>query len=167
MDDRLPAKLAHKASRSTGLELDDLLQEARLAYWKAKHHGSYDPHKSAWSTYSYISVSRHLWGVTDSHRRKYPDCEELSDEVPCGDPSPEDRAIFMEMLRQLPDDARTVVDLVFSGAPELSSATPARIRQVLRSALGWPADRVNEAVRHVTAILREPMVRRAPVAHHS
>jgi len=55
-------KLAQSFSFTTGLEFDDLFQEAYLAYNKALE--SYDPSKSKFSTHAWNCISAHLKNYT-------------------------------------------------------------------------------------------------------
>lgn len=159
MDDRIPAKAAWSFTRTTGMEQEDLLQEARLAVIRAEPH--YNPHKAAWSTFSTTCVTRQLCGVVSAERRKHPQHEELGDWLPSQEPGPEDRAIFMELLRQLPEDARTIVDMIFSDASIMAGMTPARARRTIKAVLMWPADRVDVACAAIVTVLRGgPMIRR-------
>src|ERR1700722_12302043 len=70
MDDRIPAKLASSFARTTGIDRDDLLQEARIAYWWADACGKYDPHHAAFSTYATHCVTRRLCDVVRASHRQ-------------------------------------------------------------------------------------------------
>ena len=165
MDDRLSVKLAGSFARTTGMDFDDLLQEARIAYLRADGvAGGNDPHKSAFITFATWAVYRSLCSAADYDRRKAPPHEELFEWTAFdGAPSPEDAAIFRELLRQLPEDARTMVDLVLSDAGEFLGLSPSGARRALRGALGWPAERVNAAFAVVSRMLRGPVIRRSPI----
>lgn len=158
-DDRVPARIAASFAATTGMERDDLAQEARIAAWRAEEH--YDPELAAWSTYATHCVTRRLCSVADRHRRWHPQHEELGEHLASAEPSPEDRLIFLDLLRSLPEDARTVADLALSDAHGLLGLTPRAVRSAIRTALSWPADRADAAVAEVTRLLRgEIMVRR-------
>ena len=160
MDDRLAVKFAGSFAVTTGIEFEDLLQEARIAYHVAE--GRYDPRKSAFVTFATHCVYRSLCSVADREKQKAPEHEELHEWTAFdGAPSPEDQAIFREMLHQLPEDARTMVDLVLSDAREFLGVSPAGARRALRNALGWPAARVDDAFATVSRALRGPMARRS------
>lgn len=158
-DDRLLLRIAASFATTTGMERDDLAQEARLAAWRAEEH--YDPELAAWSTYATRCVTRRLCSVVDRHRRWHPQHSELIDDVASLEPSEEDRAVFLDLVRQLPEDARTVVSLVTSDATDLMGLTPRAVRAAIRRALSWPSDRIDAAVADVLRLLRgEIMVRR-------
>jgi RNA polymerase sigma factor (sigma-70 family) len=57
-NERLLKKLANSYSMTTGVEFDDLFQEAYIAYYNAMK--TYDPNKSKLSTYVWHCVSSHL-----------------------------------------------------------------------------------------------------------
>ena len=163
--DSIPEWLAASFARSTGLEREDLAQEARLAAWRAEQR--YDPELAAWSTFSHSAVTRQLCTVLNRHRRYHSGHVELADEQASQEASQEDRLVFLDMLRQLPEDARTVAELALSSGDELLGLAPnswsaGSLRDAIRTALGWPASRVNAAVNDVVRLLLrgEMMVRR-------
>lgn len=158
----IPARIAASFAATTGLERDDLLQEALLAAWRSEEH--YDPELAAWSTYSTHVVTRRLCSVAERHRRHHPDHrhDELGEHLASPESSPEDRMVFLGLIRQLPEDARAVVSLALSDAQDLLGLTPRGVRAAVRAALGWPAGRADAAIDDVVRLLLrgELMVRR-------
>jgi DNA-directed RNA polymerase specialized sigma24 family protein len=152
---KIAEKYARSFSQSNNIEYDDLLQEAELACWNAEYDGSYDPRKAALTSYQTTCVFRHLCSVTDSIKRKrLPGYQvEMSDLLPDKSPNPEDTAVFYELVRQLPDDARVVTDLVFSN-DFLAGLDPTKSKNIIREVLGWSNDRINSAFNAITGMLR-------------
>lgn len=151
----IPQTLAASFAATTGIDRDDLLQEASLAYWRARSGGAYDPHFAAFNTFATHCVYRHLCSVARTGRR-YPQHEELQpndNRLSTNDPSPEDRLIFAEMLRDLPEDARTVVSLILGDAQAMASLTRAAAKRALKKALPWPPHRLEAAFSSITEAL--------------
>ena len=57
---RYLTKMASQVSQATGLEYDDLHQQARLAYWQAKNDPRYDPRKASLATFCSRCTFTHL-----------------------------------------------------------------------------------------------------------
>lgn len=154
-----PSVLRYAASfhRTTGLDLDDLLQEARVAHLRAvraEENGKYDPHISSFDTYATNAVYHHMCRVHGANRRGAEVLgEDLSGEedasfeetlVDDRTPAPDRRLLLAELVRELPDDARAVVDLVLGDLPAevidpvLAGVRGAskKLREYVRLALG-------------------------------
>lgn len=160
MDDRIPAKLANSFARTTGLDREDLLQEARIAYWWADACGGYDPHKAAFSTFATHCVYRRLCDLASASKRA-PVIEGSRDDEREADfadpaPSPEDAAVFADLLRSLPDDARMVVSMVLGDAQALAGMTRRGARAAVRTALpsDWTPRQADRAFRAVSRALK-------------
>lgn len=145
---------ARKFSVNSAMEQDDLLQEALLAVWQAETGGTYDPEKASLRTYSSTCAFRHLCTVTERHKRRHPTMDELDEAQPSDDPTPEDAALFMELIRELPGDARIVVETILSDVSEFSGLSPTRARRAVINKLAWPTKRVKEALDAVADLFR-------------
>jgi DNA-directed RNA polymerase specialized sigma24 family protein len=155
-------RYANSFARTTNLELDDLLQVGRMAHARAEtaiDTGQYDPRKSSFNTFTTRVVYRELCSELEwSRRHSGPptvslDAEdeeedgprrgvgELADETT---PAPDRRLVLAELIRELPEDARAVVDLVLGDLPDgLVDAVldgvrgaPQRLRSYVRRTLG-------------------------------
>lgn len=142
--------------KSTGVEYDELLQEARCAAWLAASGGVYDPHKAALKTYASHYVFNKLFTLVGKHQRKHPNTVEIDEYVVADEPTPEDVVYFHELLRQLPEDARTVVSMVLEDAGSVANLAPTKARQIIANGLNWPKDRLREAFAAITQILSIP-----------
>ena len=145
---------ARKFSVNSAMDHDDLLQEALLAVWLAEVGGTYDPEKASLRTYSSTCCFRGLCTVVERHKRKNPTTDELDETLPGHGPSPEDRALFMELIRELPNDARLVVEAVLSDAAALSGLSPTRARRAVVEKLSWPRERIRDALDAVADLFR-------------
>lgn len=143
-------RYARSFARTTGIDLDDLLQEARIAYFRAEaaiESGKYDARISSFDTYATNAVYHHMCKVHAARRREVdasgeePDADVLAD---TSTPLPDRQLIFAELVRELPEDARAVVDLVLGDLPAeiidpvLSGVKGAsrRLREYIRLKLG-------------------------------
>ena len=145
---------AHRFSVNSTMEMDDLLQEALLAVWLAEVGGTYNPEKASLRTYSSTCCFRGLCTVVERHKRKNPTTDELDETLPGHGPSPEDRALFMELIRELPNDARVVAEAVLSDAAALSGLSPTRARRAVVEKLSWPRERIRDALDTVADLFR-------------
>jgi DNA-directed RNA polymerase specialized sigma24 family protein len=140
-------KYARAFAEANSIDPDDMLQEARIAVWRAEcavESGQYDPRKASFNTYATTAVYRRMCSVLDNHKRilanggdnlnggrdtfqllnyhrKWTDSErdineieEIPDQL---SPGPDRALILAELIRELPDDARAVVDLVLGDLP--------------------------------------------------
>ena len=133
-------KIAHYYSRRTGVNYDDMLGEALLEYARAleaKRDGTYDPEKSAFTTYAWMRMRSRL-GKVVNHRRYRPiGAEEPSLGIPDEASAPPDRrASVASALSGLPDDAALAVRMVLESPAEYAGmnryAAQLRVRRELR-----------------------------------
>lgn len=147
-------RYARSFSRHPELEHDDLMQVGRLAIWRAERAigtGQYDPRISSWDTYATNCVYKAMCRELAERRREralqvVSLGEEASiDELADGHGLPPDGRLFLhDLLRELPDDARAVVELVIGDeAGDLVDAAlsgargaTARLRSYVRRSLG-------------------------------
>jgi len=142
----------YRANRHMGAEYEDLEQIAAQAVWRAE--GRYDPHASSLATFSTVCATRDLLSHVDRRVRRQLVTEELGEHEVDPGPSPEYAAIFGEMVRQLPEDARTVVRLVMEDASVFGGLASETARRMIGRALGWPAERLQDAFASIEASLR-------------
>ncbi len=144
---------------TTGIEHEELLQEAYLAAWLAATDGSYEPEASSLKTYASRCVFNKLCTVSTQARRKHPTTDELDPQMAGAQPSPEDVACFRELLRQLPDDAKLVVRMILEDAGAVAGLAPTKVKLALAEALNWPRARLREAFTAISKALAGDMRR--------
>lgn len=166
----IAAMVAHDFHRrNPAIEYETLEQEALEAVWRSETGGRYDPRVASLRTFSTTCARRQLLTIAQREgRRAIPTvsldmrrggekmdglsiAETLADESP----DPEHVAMFRELLRQLPEDARTVVRLALEEAGSLGGLAPRRARAVIAEALGWGADRLREAFSSIESALAD------------
>ena len=172
----IAAMVAHKFHRrNPDIEYEVLEQEALQAVWRAQDGDRYDPSKAGFATFATVCATRQLLTLAQSHRRRCLPTESL-DAVEAGmpdargwladerQPDPEHLAMFAELIRQLPDDARTVVQLVLGDAGTFGGLASRRAKRLIADALGWPAERLVSAFSDIAhGIGRKGVARRAPI----
>lgn len=148
-------KYGHSFARSTGMETEDALQEARLAFVRAERavdDGRYDPRLASFNTFATHCVYRAMCSEASRRRGRNDPTEELSDEIPDGvTPSPDRRLVLAELVRELPADARACVELVL-GSVEVEASARA-VRQYARRVLGMSKSRVDASFSAVAEML--------------
>jgi hypothetical protein len=152
----LPTKLAIQYAFSTGIDFGHLYSEALQAYWLAEIDPSYDPRKSAFVTFATNCVKNQLNSVVYSYRRKHPPIfSELDESMPDTQPSPDHIAFFVELVQQLPNDAKVVVQIALSDATD--GVPYSRIRSAIRNMLRpvWPPSRIDKAFQALTTMLKQ------------
>lgn len=155
VDVRLAYKLAHSFHQTTGMELEELQQEALMAYAVADVDPSYDDHKAAWTTFAQWCIMRHLCTAVEKHKRKFPQNAELHDIHSDPSPNPEDRMIFLDLVSKLPDDAKAVIDIVFSDTEFFAGMASTKARRAIRERLSWKGPRIDRAFAEIRNLLNE------------
>jgi hypothetical protein len=157
IDLSIPKKLAVKYAFKTGMDMEYLLGEALEAYWIAMCDPTYDPRKSAFSTFAYIVVNSRMMDVEYKHRReRSTPTIELDEQMGDGAVSVERECYFNELLRQLPSDGRFIVWMVLGN--RMDGIAPHRVRSTIRKTLrptGWTASRIDKAFQSVSDMLKE------------
>ena len=141
---------ASRLAATTGIDYDDLLQEARIAEWKAIQ--SYNPDHSSLKTYMSRCLYNRLLTVVKCHGRKSVpygtavalDSDESAFELIDNSPSQEDVSIFADLLRQLPEDAKILVHLVLSDVATVSNIDD--VKQIASDRLSWAPARIRLAI---------------------
>jgi RNA polymerase sigma factor (sigma-70 family) len=165
-------RYARSFSRSTGLEYEELLQVGRIAVWRAElavERGNYDPHASSFATYATNCVRMAMCKELAAHRHRVSTAD-LGEEATVEDlvddysVSPDGRLVIAQLVRDLPDDARAVVELVLGDVPgEVLDAVLAgargasqRLRSYIRRTLGMRrGDRAETTFGSIARALRE------------
>lgn len=164
METRMAMQLAMSFQRTTGLDLDDLFQQACLVYAEAEVDGKHDPTRMKFTSYVYMRMRSGLIGYCQSqhcHARRLQFRDGSStyrddgQERPgCGMDDwatrvapPERGAEITEFLEHLDPDARTVCELVLDNADEYAPihqhwhAARRRVKTELNE-LGWSGVRI-------------------------
>ena len=147
--------MARGFARTTGLEYDDLAQEAKIAYWKAENDPRYDPHKAGVATFCSMCTHRTLCNYTARQQTyaTHHQIEPIDPAIPDDRVPPDDAVYFRELLGALPDDAKTIVGLMFGEAARVSTGN---MREFVRKRLYrvWPRWRIDQAFRAIAQMLR-------------
>jgi len=162
-EDYLPAirKLAHSFHRTTGLPYEDLFSEACMAYVKARR--SYKQNRSKFITYLYHVCRRELidYSAFSARYTEYIKVEELP--IPpqqlIDQLTPERHMMVKDMIEQLGDEARAIVQMILSAPQEyLGNGSPKRARggliKKLRS-MGWSWPKIWGAFTEIKLALNE------------
>ena len=165
METNLARKLAWSFHHTTGLEFEDLYQEACLAYCWAERDSNYDPRKAAFTSFAYMCMRSHLCNIVtkcraDASRRFPTDTIALLNDWEAIDnaPAPDEELEFREQLGELSKEARFVIRLVFESPHEYlcltSREAQAKIRQYLRDQ-GWSWVDIQKTLKEIKGLLRQ------------
>lgn len=135
-------KLSRVFHQSTGIEIDDLFQEASIAYLKAidKH----DPEKGKLSTYAWWCISNHLKNYVKEERSHQFSLSVFDEEI-----ENEFSYCPSNYFENLPEDALEVAKVILR-TPKLyvtrtEEDVVARLKNVMEKR-GWPRSKTVEAI---------------------
>ena len=114
-------KIAWSFHKSTGMDVDDLIQEASLIYLEAIK--TYDPSKGKLSTYIWKVTKNHLQSFV-TYQNKWNDKTISIEEVDIDKPVSR-YSLFDSLTRE----AKDIVDVVLSAPAEFDSLIPAKARK--------------------------------------
>lgn len=151
-EEDLIRNLAWSFHKTTGIDVDELIGEASIAYCKARN--DWDKVSCKFSTYAFRCITNHLityiGGIKEERRRQ---CEMMPYlQVP----SRSHASNFVDFLHSLPKDAKEVVQAILSAPRDfLSSNGKLARRKVLGKCLmnGWSIGRAEKAIRTVKIAL--------------
>lgn len=152
----------YRSNAHIGIDYEELEQEAYGALYRAETSPLYDPRKASLATFSNWCVSNELCTVLERHKRRHPVNESLTPRpgergieewMSDGQPTPEDTVIFLEMLRQLPEDARIVVQVVLGDPGKFGGIASRACKQMIGEALGWSSGRLRRAFKSIESML--------------
>ncbi len=150
----LVRKIAWSYHKSTGLDYDDLFQEASLGGILAKER--FDPERGVlFSTFCYHVVRNHLnTFLAKQSKQALTETEEELYSMHYDGPSPLDQVVFHSLVEELPEDARLVCELIFNSPLEfLRSAPRTKLVMKLREK-GWTWSRIWNALRPIKTMLK-------------
>jgi hypothetical protein len=157
LDTTIPTQLAIQYAFSTGIDFGHLYSEALQAYWLATVSPNYDPRKAAFCTFAAYCIKNQLNSVVYDYRRKNPPIfDELNEFIPdSGQPSADHIAFFVQLVKQLPEDAQIVASIALSDATD--GVPFYRIRNVIRNMLrpAWSHGRIDKAFQALTTMLKQ------------
>ena len=145
-------KLAWSFHKSTNIDYDDLYGEALLGYAMAvdaaEVRGTYDPEKSAFTSFAWMCMNHHLCSVI--HQRKYKSIGSMELDPKILDyrlPSPDRKLAFKDFLSHLSEEARFVVEMVLKSPVDFLELGRQRGRRKLKGALRDRGMNEQEAIR--------------------
>lgn len=145
--------------RTTGLELEELIGEAMLAYAETLRSKKYDPERSGWSTWIYTNVKNHL-NTYCQHMKKSSHITFLEhlDTYASNQADPEITTVFKNMIeKKTSEDVQKICRMIFEKPTEFTD-TPKFVRGKLYRrlrALGWSWSRIWNSLREIKNILNE------------
>lgn len=165
-DLRLVYSVAHSFRRSTGMDLDELIAEASLAFVEACL--KWNPQKAPLSSFSVLRMTNHLTDWLDGererkrHEQKLPEGEDENDEDPIPSTlhllvTPERLVDFKQRLNMASCDGKEVCKIIFESPGEFMDMAKSRkakgwLKKALR-AIGWSWPRIWRAFREVENIV--------------
>jgi len=140
-------KIAWSFHKSTGMDVDDLIQEASLIYLEAIK--TYDPSKGKLSTYIWKVTKNHLqYFVT--YQNKWNDKTISIEDVDIDKPVSR-YSLFDSLTRE----AKDIVDVVLSAPAEFDSLIPAKARKRVMNKLRgkhWNMMKITQGMEELKAV---------------
>lgn len=151
-------RLSWQYHQQTGVDFEDLLGEAEVAYCKAAQH--YDPARPVqFSTYLYTAVLNQISSFIQRELRnnQYTVSANDVDLETVGDVTKHDH--FWAVLEDMPEDARRVCRMVLDSPQDYLRQAPkmtrGQIKRQLRSEWGWTHQRIWGAFHSIHQALKE------------
>ena len=150
-NENLIRKIAWSFNRSTGIEFDDLFQEAYIAYVKAME--SYNPKKGKISTHVWFCISSHLKNYIKEEKKQTDFCVSMEGTDVKHEPDIQPKP-FWEKLNK---EAIVITNIIIS-APKLFMDIPtktieSKITGILLSK-GWGMKKIKQGLQNLSSIYR-------------
>jgi RNA polymerase sigma factor (sigma-70 family) len=140
-------KIAWSFHKSSGIDCEDLMQEAYIGYMKAMK--TYDPNKSKITTHAWLTISSHLKNYLKLNQKQTEHLCSIEEHPvnPCEIPNP-----YFECLTT---EAQKIADIILE-TPRYFLECPQReafrrIKKILKNH-GWPVSKINEEIQNLTLI---------------
>ena len=140
-------KIAWSFHKSTGMDVDDLIQEASLIYLEAIK--TYDPSKGKLSTYIWKVTKNHLQSFV-TYQNKWNDKTISIEEVDIDKPVSR-YSLFDSLTRE----AKDIVDVVLSAPAEFDSLIPAKARKRVMNKLRgkqWTVKKIAQGMEELKTV---------------
>lgn len=151
-------KLAWSFARTTGLDVDELFQEACLAGLKAEEQSSYDPSRGATKdTFLYWKMKTGLLDYIKKLRRE----KEKGEDIPVGDDiqvGTEVRYGFLDEVNNLSRAAQEAWNMLYKNPHEYLALGSKKARGELKTQLreqGWSWPKIRQALNELRSLARE------------
>ena len=160
MEMNMLRKLAWSFAGTTGLDFEDLFQEAALTWCKIEKSDRYDCRKSAFNTYAYLCINNHLKTMA-TRDKKYRNYNVAADDqqlqaIADKKATPEQSAQWHDRLHLLSAEAQFVLKLIFESPVEfLQLAGSRQLLADLLSNKGIAEDRTIDIISEIKEMLRE------------
>jgi len=159
--------LALSFHRTTGIDLDELVSEALLAFVESSK--TYDENKAAFSTHLWRNIKNRLVNLSNKAKKmkkEVPFIEDDEDDdsmiaVRYGlveNFTPEDYLIFKELIEELSPEAREICKAVLDDPAQFNISKPKQSKSLLTEkllAMGWKKWRVDAAYQEIRMKLSE------------
>ena len=132
--------------RCPAIPFEDFISAGYEVYTKCAN--KHNKKRAKFNTYFYASCDRFFCGMV--HRKALEPQMEV--EEPNNTLTPEREVIFIDVLRNLPADAREVVELIFESPAVFEKYTLGEIRQYLRDV--WSGDEIQSRISNVFAQIK-------------
>lgn len=147
-------KIAWSFAKSTGLDAQDLICEASLAYCEAKER--YDPNRGAsWTTFAWTHMRNHLTTYTKKEKF-YGSGQSIEFLVKTPAPQPFSREDFFVMLNSWPETLKQIAELTIMSGETIADLPPKIARGVIVDQLrqqGWPWSKIWDGIRDLKMLL--------------
>ena len=143
-------KIAWSFHHTTGLEFDDLLQEAALAYLHALK--TYDPKRGKITTYMWVCMTSHLKNYL---KEEYKHIDPVTDSIEDIEPSEHPIINPVPFWESLSRDAQEITDMILRAPRPFvkvnKSQAQNRVRQLMCQK-GWDNSRIRKSIQELKLV---------------
>jgi len=165
--DNMVYQMALSFHRTTGIDLDELVSEALLAFVESSK--TYDENKAAFSTHLWRNIKNRLVNLSNKAKKMKKEVLFIEDDedddsmmaVKYGlveNFTPEDYLIFKELIEELSPEAREICKIILDNPAQFNISKPKQSKSLLIEkllAMGWKKWRIDRAYQEIRIKLAE------------
>jgi len=150
-DENLIKKIAGSFSRTTGMEFDDLFQEAYIAYSKAMN--THNPNRGKLSTHVWHCIHTHLKNYINENEKQTGFCVSMESKN-VNDTDDTQQTPFWEKLNQ---EAIEITNIIFTAPKQFMDEPIKKVEEKITDILlsrGWRIKKIKQGLQNLSAIYR-------------
>jgi RNA polymerase sigma factor (sigma-70 family) len=142
--------IAQSFHHTTGLDFDDLFQEASLAYLHALR--SYDPKRGKITTYMWVCMTSHLKNYL---KEEYKHIDPVTDSIEDIEPSEHPITVPVPFWESLSRDTQEIADMILKAPRPFIKANKTQVQRRVRQVMhqrGWDNRRIRRSIQELKLV---------------